>query len=415
MKQKRQVRLFLIAGFLAVVTLLYAGTPDILFRNEVSAARQTTNSAIQNAENQIKVVESKIAALEKKSKDLQNSIASAEEALELEQQKKALLDEKLALVDESIAATQNLIAEYANQITQKEQEIAQKEADITSQYQSVLEWMRISYEFDEVNYLEMIFSAENLSDFLNSAEMFTSMMNYQNSVMDSLNTDLTDLRAEKDVLDVYRNAQKETQNKLELQQANYDQLIAESNEYILSLNQTITDNEAAMAANEKQQAALAASRAALEKQLQEELEKLAQQNAVYVGGTYIWPLNAAKYKRVSSYFGWRKLNGRDDFHNAIDIPCDYGADVWAANAGKVVKAEWHSSYGYYVVVDHGGGQTTLYAHNSRLVVKAGDTVQQGQVIAKAGATGSAWGVHCHFEVRINGKATNPLDGYVSIP
>ena len=415
MKQKRQVRLFLIAGFLAVVTLLYAGTPDILFRNEVSAARQTTNSAIQNAENQIKVVESKIAALEKKTKDLQNSIASAEEELELERQKKALLDEKLALVDESIAATQNLIAEYATQITQKEQEIAQKEADITSQYQSVLEWMRISYEFDEVNYLEMIFSAENLSDFLNSAEMFTSMMNYQNSVMDSLNTDLTDLRAEKDVLDVYRNAQKETQNKLELQQANYDQLIAESNEYILSLNQTITDNEAAMAANEKQQAALAASRAALEKQLQEELEKLAQQNAVYVGGTYIWPLNATKYKRVSSYFGWRKLNGRDDFHNAIDIPCDYGADVWAANAGKVVKAEWHSSYGYYVVVDHGGGQTTLYAHNSRLVVKAGDTVQQGQVIAKAGATGSAWGVHCHFEVRINGKATNPLDGYVSIP
>ena len=285
MKQKRQVRLFLIAGFLAVVTLLYAGTPDILFRNEVSAARQTTNSAIQNAENQIKVVESKIAALEKKSKNLQNSIASAEEALELERQKKALLDEKLALVDESIAATQNLIAEYANQITQKEQEIAQKEADISSQYQSVLEWMRISYEFDEVNYLEMIFSAENLSDFLNSAEMFTSMMNYQNSVMDSLNTDLTDLRAEKDVLDVYRNAQKETQNKLELQQANYDQLIAESNEYILSLNQTITDNEAAMVANEKQQAALAASRAALEKQLQEELEKLAQQNAVYVGGT----------------------------------------------------------------------------------------------------------------------------------
>ena len=415
MKQQRQVRLFLIAGFLAVVTLLYAGTPDILFRNGVSAARQTTNSAIQNAENQIKVVESKIAALEKKSKNLQNSIASAEEALELEQQKKALLDEKLALVDESIAATQNLIAEYANQITQKEQEIAQKEADITSQYQSVLEWMRISYEFDEVNYLEMIFSAENLSDFLNSAEMFTSMMNYQNSVMDSLNTDLTDLRAEKDVLDVYRNAQKETRNKLELQQANYDQLIAESNEYIHSLNQTITDNEAAMAANEKQQAALAASRAALEKHLQEELEKLAQQNAVYVGGTYIWPLNAAKYKRVSSYFGWRKLNGRDDFHNAIDIPCDYGTDVWAANAGKVIKAEWHSSYGYYVVVDHGGGQTTLYAHNSRLVVKAGDTVQQGQVIAKAGATGSAWGVHCHFEVRINGKATNPLDGYVSIP
>ena len=118
---------------------------------------------------------------------------------------------------------------------------------------------------------------------------------------------------------------------------------------------------------------------------------------------------------MSSYFGWRKLNGRDDFHNAIDIPCDYGTDVWAANAGKVIKAEWHSSYGYYVVVDHGGGQTTLYAHNSRLVVKAGDTVQQGQVIAKAGATGSAWGVHCHFEVRINGKATNPLDGYVSIP
>ena len=89
-----------------------------------------------------------------------------------------------------------------------------------------------------------------------------------------------------------------------------------------------------------------------------------------------------------------------------------GADILAAESGTVILAASHYSYGNYVIIDHGGGYATLYAHASALLVSAGDTVTRGQVIAKVGSTGNSTGPHLHFEVRINGVTQNPL-GYVS--
>ena len=90
--------------------------------------------------------------------------------------------------------------------------------------------------------------------------------------------------------------------------------------------------------------------------------------------------------------------------------------MYAVNSGTVVTATYHRSYGYYVLIDHGGGIATLYAHNSKLCVSAGQKVKQGDVIAKIGTTGTSTGYHCHFEVRENGKTVDPLaNGYVVQP
>lgn len=121
-------------------------------------------------------------------------------------------------------------------------------------------------------------------------------------------------------------------------------------------------------------------------------------------GRFIWP---APYTRnITSPYGKR---GRS-FHRGIDICANgmYGSDVVAADGGVVVTAARHSSYGNYIVIDHGGGYQTLYAHNSQLLVKVGQKVSQGQLIAKVGSTGNSTAPHCHFEVRINGKNVNPL-------
>ena len=121
-------------------------------------------------------------------------------------------------------------------------------------------------------------------------------------------------------------------------------------------------------------------------------------------GRFIWP---APYTRnITSPYGQR---GRS-FHRGIDICANgmYGSDVLAADGGVVVTATRHSSYGNYIVIDHGGGYQTLYAHNSQLLVKVGQKVSQGQLIAKVGSTGSSTAPHVHFEVRINGKNVNPL-------
>jgi len=114
-----------------------------------------------------------------------------------------------------------------------------------------------------------------------------------------------------------------------------------------------------------------------------------------------WPVQG----RISSRFGprWGRM------HEGLDIAVNTGTPVKAAAAGKVSFAGWNGAYGYLVKIDHGNGVETRYAHNSRLLVKAGDRVTAGQVVARSGNTGRSTGPHVHFEIRLNGRAYNPLD------
>lgn len=116
--------------------------------------------------------------------------------------------------------------------------------------------------------------------------------------------------------------------------------------------------------------------------------------------SYSWPVRGV----LTSGFGsrWGKL------HAGIDIGVPTGTAVKAARAGTVTLAGWYGNYGYAVIIDHGGGATTLYGHNSQLLAKVGDKVEVGDVIARSGSTGKSTGPHVHFEVRLNGKAVNPL-------
>lgn len=128
----------------------------------------------------------------------------------------------------------------------------------------------------------------------------------------------------------------------------------------------------------------------------------------YPTGTYIWPL----YGNITSYFGYRSVFGSYSYHDALDIAASYGTTIKASDGGTVVWAGTGTggywSYGKYVVIDHGNGVRTLYAHCSSLLVSAGDHVYQGQAIAKVGMTGRTTGPHCHFEMQINGTPVNPL-------
>lgn len=121
-------------------------------------------------------------------------------------------------------------------------------------------------------------------------------------------------------------------------------------------------------------------------------------------GSFQWPITG----RINSYFGYRSIFGGSSFHSGLDIDASYGAAIAAADGGTVTYSGWKSGYGYVVIIDHGNGVQTYYAHNSSLVVSAGEKVYKGQTIARAGSTGRSTGVHCHFEVRINGTAVNPL-------
>ena len=130
-------------------------------------------------------------------------------------------------------------------------------------------------------------------------------------------------------------------------------------------------------------------------------------NDDYVGGTASWVLEPGVAYTVSSEQGWRDLYGTADFHLGTDFACPAGTEIHAYNAGTVLISEYHYSYGNYVLVDHGGGMQTLYAHMSERAVSAGDWVESGQLLGYVGMTGSAYGYHLHFEVRENGEVQNP--------
>jgi len=117
-------------------------------------------------------------------------------------------------------------------------------------------------------------------------------------------------------------------------------------------------------------------------------------------GRFLWPVVG----QITSPYGYR---GRE-FHSGIDISCSKGTPIRVANSGTVTFAGWSGGYGNLVIVNHGGGIETYYAHNSSLTVKVGDKVEKGGQVAKAGSTGRSTGTHCHFEIRVNGSTTNPL-------
>ena len=127
----------------------------------------------------------------------------------------------------------------------------------------------------------------------------------------------------------------------------------------------------------------------------------------YPTGTFRWPISG----RITSYFGGRSSPGGigSTNHQGIDIAGSYGIPVYASDGGTVTYAGWMGGYGYLVQIDHGNGYVTRYGHNSSLTVSVGDKVYKGQQIARVGSTGNSTGNHCHFEVRYNGVARNPLN------
>lgn len=124
-------------------------------------------------------------------------------------------------------------------------------------------------------------------------------------------------------------------------------------------------------------------------------------------GSFRWPTSG----RISSYFGGRKSPGGigSTNHKGIDIAVPRGTPIYAADGGTVTYSGWMSGYGYLVQIDHGNGYVTRYGHNSSLTVSVGQHVYKGQQVARAGSTGNSTGNHCHFEVRYNGVAKNPLN------
>lgn len=415
MKKTLKTILSLFASFVILAVLTVGITVFAL-----KASDYSDNASVREYQETIKKYESQMKDLQKDLKEIQNERYTV--------QKEVNHIDSLMTANENLrTATQSLISEYEKQIEEKQAqidglsaEISEMESEMKATREKFLTLIRVQYENGEPTMLEAIYDSDGLTDML-------SRMEYMGSIMEYNSTLLEKYKGEKEVLDG-KKAECETQlTSLESDKAAKEEYDAS----LVAIEKDLKDQRSKQNTllrgikNEEQK--IQDEYDALSKAEEEEsarLEKLLRQLAAeskgqYVGGKLIWPVPTS-VKRISSYYGNRTYyyRGRkiSDFHRGIDIPSAAGTDIFAAQSGKVILATWHSSYGNYVIIDHGGGISTLYAHCSKLLVKNGDKVVQGEHIAEMGSTGQSTGSHLHFEVRVNGQHEDPIaNGWVVQP
>lgn len=312
-----------------------------------------------------------------------------DELININEQKKKLAEEQLASLEK--------------QIKEKTEEILSKTSSIEKQEDVFLKRMVSNYMEGETSYLEILLDAENLYDLLARFERINAIRESDSAIIQRLNQERDALDAAKETLKKAEELQKTTIQDLEAAINDTKAMYAAKNQILSELQTNEAEEQAVYEYFRQQEDILNAE---LEVYLAE-LQK--KQQTVYVGGSMAWPLDPTASYWYSSEFGWRMLWGEPDNHRGIDIACAQNTRILAANSGTVLISEWHWSYGNYVLIDHGGGIATLYAHMTSRAVSAGETVSTGQLIGYVGETGNAKGFHLHFEVRKNGELQQPRD------
>ncbi len=353
------------------------------------------------ADANVQKYEDQLAALEKTQKELENKIAASKNEASEVSQTKTYLDNLTYTLEAKIKAADALITELEVKVAEATKEIEAREAEIAITNEKFIERMRMAHEDGDASYLEMLLEAESISDFLSRMERVNAMLDYDKKLREQYKTEKSALEKEKADLSQSVQIQKETLTKLEADKKDAETQANKAASYYNTL-------QANVAAYQAQYNKAKQEEEKLDAQLTQYLKSLQEQNSsqVTATGEYMWPLPVGK-GYISCYFGSTDPIGRP--HYALDIAISYGTPIYATNDGTVLKAEWHYSYGYYVLIDHGNGMSSLYAHCSSLSVGAGQTVAKGQVIGGVGSTGFSTGNHLHFEIRKSGAKTNPLN------
>ena len=348
-------------------------------------------------------LEQKCEELEREEKEISAALEQAKQDVADQEAYYTQLGYKISNTESQIYTMSQRISVLNEKISQKEEEIAKAQKKVDENYELFKTRLRAMYMSNDATVLSVLFGSSTFSEFLSAAETTQRIAEHDDQLIKELTAQMKQIEADKAAIEESRRQIESDKAALETKQSELNATRTEAEQVLSSLK---GDKETAQADyNDK-----VAQREAAEKELDDFLASH-QSDGPVIGGGWLWPVAGHTY--ISDYFGDRILNGQPEFHKGIDIPCATGTPIRAAKAGTVIRANYSSSYGNIVIIDHGGGYTTVYAHNSSLKVVYDQYVDQGQTIAFAGETGQAYGSHCHFEVRINGVVQNPLS-YVAI-
>lgn len=333
---------------------------------------------------------------------------------------------ELEYIQDEISATVIEIAELSQNIYDKQTEIDELEArisifeetlsgineqlsDAEDSYRSQKELLEkrlvALYEIGNTSYLDILLNSKGISDFISNYYYISEIASTDSALLQIVSDQKENIQNLKDSLLNYENEL--NNSRIELTKSS----IALSNLVIIK-NQKMQD----LSLEEMELQSQIEEYQAQIQEIESEIKilTLSSDNPEYVGGDFIWPVPG--YTRISSSFGMRThpITGIYKLHTGTDIGAPMGVAFVAANDGVVRKAGYNGAYGNMVIIDHGGGISTLYAHGSQILVEEGQLVSQGTQVLNVGSTGYSTGPHAHFEIRINSEYVNPMD-YLVLP
>ena len=382
----------LVAMLLAVVLLAADMAP--------LASAKVTQADINKLKNESAALDKKQAEVEKKLKELAND---KKQVLN----RRALLDEKIANTQAQISNVEGQIANYNELIAQNEAALAEAEVQEAAQYELFCRRVRTMEEQGTVSYWEVLFGATSFDDMLSRLTDVQEIMEADQRVIDQLKALQVEIAETKAGLEENKAATEVAKAELETKKSELNQQRNEATALVQEIKNNEADYKDAKAELDKEEERIQAEIVRLSKELAAQ-EAAAGQSTQSNPGGYIWPVDS---RYITSTMGGRTSPGGvgSTNHKGTDIGrVGYTSPIYAAKAGTVIVSTYTKSYGNYVVVSHGSGNTTLYAHMSSRKVEVGQKVKQGQVIGITGSTGNSTGPHLHFEITENGVRVNPL-------
>lgn len=358
---------------------------------------------------------------------------------ELEAQQASVLEQKAALDERNLYALEqiSLISEqidlYSEMIADKAREVETAKEKEEQQLKRYRERVRAMEEQGEFNFLALLLNTTSLGEFLTLLDDVEDIMESDRNLEDEYIAAREETERVKAEYEEVKAELEAKQAELKTEQEELERQIEEAYELIASLQEDIdkamAEYEINMAAEDEMVAHFNAMSAQFARE-QEEARRAAEQAAAAAGGggsggstvggggsvtgsgSFIWPVPSCTI--ITSRYGNRfhPILQKDRFHAGVDIGASAGSTIVAADGGTVSEATYSDSYGNYVMINHGNGYATVYAHMSSMAVSAGQTVSQGDTIGYVGSTGWSTGPHCHFEIHLNGATTDPA-GYFS--
>ena len=373
-------------------------------------------SAFAVSQSEIDALKSQKSQLSSQKSSLQSTINSLQSQQSDQIALKNALDEKNAITVKQILNLNEQIDLHTELIEQKTAEVdeAQKVAD--AQLEKYRVRVRAMEESGRYNYFEVLFGASSIGEFLSLIDDIGDIMRSDKELEDAYRQSVDDLKAVKAEYEQAKAEMEDSKAELETLKAQQEKDIAQANAVIASLQGDISSNSSLLSELSAQEKALNADIQAKISELNKQQQQQQGGNNGNSGGStvgtgnLVWP-SYCTY--ITSRQGPRThpITGEYKNHGGTDIGASYGSAIYAADSGTVVRSSdgWNGGWGNYVMIDHGNGMQTLYAHMSSRAVSVGQTVSRGQTIGYVGSTGNSTGPHLHWEVTVNGVRQNPLN------